>query len=83
MPSGQCLNNLGHHTDPVYSISLNPSNTLLASGSFDKSVLVWDCRDGTLLRSFVGKGGVFDTSFNSTGDTIAVCCADKSVTSNN
>ena len=51
----------------------------MATGSFDKSVLIWDTKDGSLLRTFVGKAGVFETSFSANGDIIAVCCAEKSV----
>ena len=79
VPSGHCVNQLSSHSDPVYSISLNPQNSILASGSFDKSVMIWDAKDGSLLRTFHGKAGVFETSFNTTGDIVAVCCADKSV----
>lgn len=32
----------------------------LASGSFDKTVDVWDVQEGAVLRTFLGESGIFE-----------------------
>src|SRR5689334_8587707 len=45
---------LSGHTDPVSSIAFSPDGKLLASGGWDKRVILWDVATGTELRTFVG-----------------------------
>lgn len=44
---GTCLFTLEGHTNPVYSVDFSPDGTHIASGSFDKSVMVWSLEVGT------------------------------------
>ena len=60
--TGQCIFALTQHTQPVYSVAFSPNGQLLASGSFDKSLHVWSVRDGSLVRTYMGKGGIFEAS---------------------
>jgi WD40 repeat protein len=39
------------HDDRIVSLSFSPDGTLLASGSFDRTVKIWRVSDGTLLQS--------------------------------
>jgi len=38
------------HTDPVCNLSFSPDGRLLASGSFDKTVRLWDVARGACVR---------------------------------
>jgi WD40 repeat protein len=38
------------HTSPVYGIALNGDGRMLASGSFDGTVRLWELSSGTCLR---------------------------------
>ena len=58
--TGQCIFALTRHTQPVYSVAFSPNGQLLASGSFDKSLDVWSVRDGSLVRTYKGAGGIFE-----------------------
>jgi len=77
--SQQCVRTLAKHTDPVYSVSFSPDGQYLASGSLDKSVNVWSVRDGVLLRRYRGGSEILEVRWNSAGDRLAACFADKSV----
>eukprot|EP01100_Stratorugosa_tubuloviscum_P012598 TRINITY_DN6020_c4_g1_i1.p1 TRINITY_DN6020_c4_g1~~TRINITY_DN6020_c4_g1_i1.p1 ORF type:complete len:438 (-),score=178.71 TRINITY_DN6020_c4_g1_i1:146-1459(-) len=71
--AGTCLFTLTKHTQPVYSVSFSPCGEYLASGSYDKCLHIWSVKDASLIKTFKGKGGIFDVSWNNTGDKIAAC----------
>lgn len=39
---GVCQNTLVKHSEPVYSVAFSPDGRLLATGSFDKAIYIWD-----------------------------------------
>ncbi|KAG7256398.1 hypothetical protein CRUP_002664, partial [Coryphaenoides rupestris] len=51
---GVCIHTLTKHQEPVYSVAFSPDGKHLASGSFDKSVHIWNTM------------GTFNASFDST-----------------
>ena len=64
--------------DGVLSVAF-ASNNVLASGSDDKTVRLWDTITGKLLRSHVGHGDrVWQEAFDS-NDLLAGCSKDKTV----
>ncbi len=54
MATGNMLKSLNGHTDSVNSVDFSPDNSLLASGSSDKTIKVWDIATGNLLKSLSG-----------------------------
>eukprot|EP00736_Rhodelphis_marinus_P008226 Rmarinus@m.17192 len=77
--AGVCVRTLALHTDPVYSVAFSPDGNYIASGSFDKSLRIWSVRDGCVVRTFHGDSGIFEVSWNSTGDKVAACFSDSSL----
>lgn len=77
--SGRCIQTLANHTDPVYSLDFSPNGELLASGSFDRCLCIWSVKDGTLLKKYRGNGGIFEVTWNTTGDKIAACFSNNTV----
>ncbi|KAJ3318382.1 hypothetical protein HDV06_000511 [Boothiomyces sp. JEL0866] len=75
--SGNCLYTLSQHKEAVYSVSFTPDSTFLASGSVDKSVYIWNLKDGSLINSYTGQGGVFELAYSPKGDKLAVCYSDN------
>ena len=63
------------HTEAIYSVDFNKDGTLAVSGSFDKTVRLWDPKTGKQLREFSGPAGdqslVLTVAFNPAGDQIA------------
>lgn len=66
------------HTDLVYAIAFSPDGKQLATGSFDKSVRLWDAATGKELKSFNGhQNYVLGVAFSPDGQTIASSAEDN------
>jgi len=51
---GRCHDVLRHHKNPVSCMSLSADEQSVVTGSWDKSVLVWDLNRGDVVRELVG-----------------------------
>lgn len=73
LPQGvKLLHTLKSHQNAVLSISFDPSGAMLASGSRDKTVKLWDVFGGRLLNTLKGHGGiVYSVVFSSKGEMLA------------
>ncbi|EGD96710.1 small nucleolar ribonucleoprotein complex subunit [Trichophyton tonsurans CBS 112818] len=54
----ELLRSLKPHTTPVVTTAIDPTSSLLATGSADGSIKVWDLRRGYATHTFHGHGGV-------------------------
>ncbi|XP_010271371.1 PREDICTED: F-box-like/WD repeat-containing protein TBL1XR1 [Nelumbo nucifera] len=76
---GILLHSLNGHSDPVYSVAFSPNGEYLASGSLDKCMHIWSIRDGKMVKTYTGGGGIFEVCWNKEGDKIAACFANNTV----
>ncbi len=68
------------HVQTVSSIAFSPNSKMLASGSWDQTVRLWDPKKGTHLRTLTGHTGrVHSVAFSPNGRTLASSGADKIV----
>jgi WD40 repeat protein len=64
--------NLTGHTDAVSSVAFSPDGKLLASGSWDKTIKLWDVASGSLVRTLSGHtSGVRSVAFSPDGRLLA------------
>ena len=64
----------------VTSIAYSPDGKTLASGSYDKTIKLWDARSGALLRTLEGHTSWVDAViFAPDGDTLASGSFDQTI----
>jgi WD40 repeat protein len=62
----------GRHTDGVSSVAFSPDGSLLASGSWDRTIKLWRVADGSLVRTLTGHtDGVSSVAFSPDGSLLA------------
>jgi len=71
--NGSCVRVLRRHKDSVYSVSFSPSGEYLASGSLAGQLYIWHIRDGVHIKSFKGKGDIFEVAWNLEETRVAAC----------
>ena len=66
------LQTLEGHSSPIWSMAFSPDGHTLASGSFDKTIKLWDTTTGTELQTLEGHSHwVNSVAFSPDGHTLA------------
>ena len=77
---GDLVKTLKGHADAVYAVAFSPDGRLLATGSYDRDILLWDLAAGKPLRTLEGHNeAVFDLAFRPDGKILASVSADRTV----
>ncbi|MFZ6013746.1 MAG: caspase family protein, partial [Bacteroidota bacterium] len=70
---GKSLGTLGEHFSSVNSVCFAPDGKIFASGSTDRSIIVWDAKTLRPLKRLSGRSYRFESiEFNHTGTQVAV-----------
>jgi WD40 repeat protein len=78
--SGDVVTVLKGHTDAVISLAFSPDGHFLASGSFDKSVLLWDVGSWKQLKVLAGhRDSIFSVAFSPDNKRIVSASDDKTL----
>jgi hypothetical protein len=68
------------HSDSILAAALSPDGKLLATGGYDRKVLIWDVSKGTILRTLQEHtDAVTGVSFAPDGKRLASCSWDRTV----
>jgi WD40 repeat protein len=74
------LRTLKGHTDMVWSVAFSPDGSRLASGSWDKTIKIWDLARGNEPRTLDGHTDhVFVVAFNPDGGRLASASRDQTI----
>jgi dipeptidyl aminopeptidase/acylaminoacyl peptidase len=74
------LETMTGHTDCIYSVAVSPDGKLLASGSYDKLILLWEIDGGKQTRTLKDHiDAVFSVAFSPDGKRLASGAQDRSV----
>jgi WD40 repeat protein/serine/threonine protein kinase len=66
------VKNFAQHSDAVGSVAFSPDGLMLASGSKDKTIQIWDLATGKSIRTFAGDSStVWSVAFDSNGTRLA------------
>ena len=70
---GSCYRVFNRHKDSVYSVAFSPSGDFLASGSLAGQMYVWDIELAKHIKSYKGKGDIFEVAWNKEETRVAAC----------
>mmetsp|Transcript_30661 Transcript_30661/g.45369 ORF Transcript_30661/g.45369 Transcript_30661/m.45369 type:complete len:897 (+) Transcript_30661:81-2771(+) len=70
---GTCIRVFSRHRDSVYSVAFSPSGDYLASGSLAGQLYIWNVLEGVHVKSFKGKGDIFEVAWNVEESRVAAC----------
>jgi WD40 repeat protein len=76
----QLLRELQGHSDYIDSLAFSPDGSQLISGSYDKTVRLWNVTNGKLLKTLTGHSGhVTSVAFHPNGKQVASCAYENTV----
>ena len=68
------------HNGFVYSVAFSPDGTMLATGSFDGTIKIWDVQSGKVLQTCKGHTNqVYSVAWNHDGSRLASASQDKTI----
>lgn len=70
---GSCYRVFSRHRDSVYSVAFSPSGDYLASGSLAGQLYIWKIAEGRHVKSYKGKGDIFEVAWNKEETRVAAC----------
>jgi WD40 repeat protein len=70
--SGDCIRTLSYHNNTIENIAFSPNGLMLATGSHDGSIALWDVDTGYLLRTLPKYRPVISLAFHPEGKILGI-----------
>ncbi len=78
--SGRSFRSLEGHSDLIFSVAFSPNGEILASGSGDNKIKLWDWKTGTELKTLAGhQNGITRVVFSPDGTLLASASQDNTI----
>ncbi len=78
--TGKKLKEFSGHKDVLYAAQISPNKKWLATGSYDRNIILWDVESGKKVRELPGhNGAIFDLAFSPDSTTLASASADSTI----
>ncbi|MDA1015402.1 MAG: hypothetical protein O3A00_13245, partial [Planctomycetota bacterium] len=78
--TGKLIRSVEGHRDTMYAAVLSPNGEMLATGSYDKKILLWNAKTGTLIREIAGHNdAVYDLAFSPDNTLLSSASGDETV----
>ncbi|WP_437185091.1 c-type cytochrome domain-containing protein [Planctomicrobium sp. SH668] len=78
LETGERIRDFKGHRDIILDIEVSPDQSILATCSYDREIILWDLHSGEQLRKLSGhNGAVYDIAFNPAGTILASASADS------
>jgi len=75
-----CVMSIAAHTARIFSVAISPDGAMVASGSIDNTIKLWNLKTGTGLATLNGhKRAVWALAFSPDGKTLASGSGDHTV----
>ncbi len=76
--SGEKLREMVGHRDSVYVAEFSPDEASIATGGYDRDILMWNTETGDLVQTFQGhNGAITDLAFSPDGKVLVSASSDE------
>jgi len=76
--TGTLVREIAAHRDTLYDAELSPDETILATCSYDRRVMLWNAETGEVLRVLEGHNdAIYDIAFSPDGNVLATASGDE------
>ncbi len=79
LSSGEKIALLESHSGSIFCVCFSPCGSLLATGSDDHTVKLWDCHSWTVVQTFIHSSSGINLDFNTSSDRIVSTSMDQTV----
>ncbi|MCA9130236.1 MAG: hypothetical protein KDB22_24280 [Planctomycetales bacterium] len=80
LSTGNLLQQLNGHSDAVYCASMSPDGNWIASGSYDRKVIMWNVHTGQPQHTLTGhNGAIYDLDFSPSSEILGTASADQTI----